>query len=142
MKYNINDIKKSIKESNNKIFWYDTLSKNLISGEKKIETKKNIEKLKLKEGTHLFRLSIEFHSGTKPGQGGKISIVIKTYIIENKIIKFDNTWKEQSNGIIWFDDKFLEERGWKNYYLTNIINKLNNNKLKLNFGIILYKKIE
>lgn len=138
----IKNIKNSITKSGNKVFWYDTSSKLLISGENKTETKNAIEKLKLKDNIKLIRLVIEFHSGEKLGQGGKICIQVKTYVINDKKPKFDNTWKLKSNGIIWFDDKFLEEYGWKNYYLSNIVNKLNSDKIKFGFGIFLYKRIE
>ncbi len=139
----IKDIKNSIKESGKKVFWYDTSTtpKLLVSGETKIETKKKIEKLKLKEGTQLYRLVIEFHSGKKPDQHGQICIDIKTFIIDNKIVKFDNTWKKNSNGYIWFDDDYLEEYKWKNIYLNNIVNKINKDKFKFKFGLVLYKKL-
>ncbi len=138
----IKDIKNLINKSGNKVFWYDTKGKLLISGEKKSDTSKLIEKLKLKNGTNLIRLVIEFHSGNKLGQGGKICIVIKTYTVNDIKPKFNNSWKSKVNGKIWFDDKFLEEYGWKNYYLSNIINKINTDKLKFMFGIFLYKRLE
>jgi hypothetical protein len=140
----IKEIKKSIKESGNKVFWYDTSStpKLLVSGETKSETKKKVKKLKLKEGTQLYRLVIEFHSGKKLGQGGKICVEIKTYIISENKVKFENTWKKKANGNIWFDDEFLEERKWKISYLNNIVNKINNNTIKFGFGLFLYRKIK
>jgi hypothetical protein len=116
----IKDIKNSIKESGNKVFWFDTTTKLLVTGETKSDTKKKVEKLKLKEGTQLYRLVIEFHSGKKPNQHGQICVIIKTFVIDNKITKFDNTWKKNSNGYVWFDDEFLEERNWKNIYLNHL----------------------
>lgn len=139
----IKEIKNSIKESGKKVFWYDTSAtpKLLVSGETKIETKKKIENLKLKEGTQLYRLIIEFHSGKKLGQGGQICVEIKTYIINEKKVKFDNSWKKKSNGNIWFDNDYLEDNKWKNIYLNNIVNKINKDKFKFTFGIALYKKL-
>jgi hypothetical protein len=138
----IKEIKNSINKNGKKVLWYDTNGKLLVFGETKSETNKLIRKQKLKDDINLIRLVIEFHSGKKLGQGGKICIQVKTYTVHDKKPKFDNSWKPKSNGIIWFDDKFLEDYGWKNYYLTNIINKLNNDKLKFSFGIFLYKRLE
>lgn len=141
---NIKDIKNSIKETGNRVFWFDTSStpKLLVVGETKIDTKRKLEKIKLKEGTQLYRLVIEFHSGKKSDQHGQICVQIKTFIIENKIAKFDNSWKKKSNGYIWFDDAFLERRKWKNIYLNNIVNKINKDIFKFAFGLALYKKLE
>ena len=140
----IKNIKSSINESEKKIFWFDNaqIPKLLVSGLSKTETKKKVERLKLKEGTKLIRLSIEFHSGKKPEHPAKICIVSKTHIIENKMVKFDNTWQKYSNGYIWFDDDFLERRKWKDYYVSNIVKKVNAGHIKFKFGIIYYKQIE
>jgi len=139
----IKNIKTNINESGKKVFWYDnsTIPKLLISGLTKSETKKKLEKLNLKEGTKLFRLVIEFHSGKKPEHPAKICIITKTFIIDDKLVKFD-TWQKNSNGYVWFDDSFLERRGWKDYYLSNIVKKVNSAQIKFKFGIIYYKQIE
>ena len=137
----ITDIKNLIKESGKKVFWYDSSAKLLVSGENKTETKNQIKKLKLKDGTKLFRLLIEFHSGQKAEHPGKICIITKTFIIENGVVK-ENIWKENSNGYIWFDDDFLQRRGWKNYYINTIVSKINKGTIKFKFGFIFYKQIE
>ena len=138
---NINDIKNSIKESGKKVFWFDSSGKLLISGEDKASTKNQIKKLKLKDGSKLFRLIIEFHSGQKAEHPGKICVITKTFIFENDSVK-DNNWKENSNGYVWFDDDFLLRRGWKNYYINTIVNKIIKGSLKFKFGFIFYKQIE
>ena len=138
---NINHIKNSIKESGNKVFWFDSSLKLLVSGDNKTSTKDKLKKLKLKEGSKLFRLVIEFHSGQKAEHPGKICVITKTFIIENDSVK-EYEWKENSNGYVWFDDDFLSRRGWKNYYLNTIVSKINKGVLKFKFGFIFYKQIE
>ena len=137
----IREIKNSINESGQKVFWYDTKTNLLVSGLTKKDTKVQINNMKLKEGTKLIRANIEFHSGRKACDPAKICVVIKTFIIEDEVAKFDNTWQEKANGYIWFDDDFLGRRGWKDYYVPDIVEKINKKYLKLRFGITYYHSI-
>ena len=138
MKYNIRDIKKELK-TGDLVYWYDDSSKLILSGGSKITTQKKILKLNLKNNTKLIRLCISFHSGKKLGQGGQIAVSSKLFQINvNQIIKKE--WEKDLIGYIWFGDSYLSEVGWKNYFLTKIISKLNSGKFKFLFGTPTYEQ--
>ncbi len=138
MKYDIQDIKKELKNGD-LVYWYDTDSKLILSGGSKISTQKELNKKKLKNGTKLIRLAISFHSGDKIGQGGPIAVNSKLFeIIDGKVKKIE--WIDNLIGYIWFGQNYLERTGWKNYFLTKIINKLNGGNFEFVFGVTKYEK--
>ena len=75
-----------------------------------------------------------FHTGTKPLQGGPLSITINTFIFIDSQLKngftHDKKYK-QINGKVWFQKKFLEKFGWNNNYLDNMTKKLISCKINL-----------
>lgn len=75
-----------------------------------------------------------FHTGTKPLQGGPLSITINTYVFfENQLkngFTLDKKYR-QIDGKIWFQKKYLEKYGWDIIYLDNISKKLINGKVNL-----------
>lgn len=138
MKYDIQDIKKELKNGD-LVYWYDTDSKLILSGGSKISTQKELNKKKLKNGTKLIRLAISFHSGDKIGQGGPIAVNSKLFEVnDSKINKIE--WRDNLIGYIWFGQNYLERTGWKSYFLTKIINKLNGSNFEFVFGITKYEK--
>ncbi len=138
MKYNIRNIKKELK-TGDLVYWYDDSSKLILSGGSKITTQKKISKLNLKNNTKLIRLCISFHSGKKLGQSGQIAVSSKLFQIDdNQVIKKE--WEKDLIGYIWFGDNYLSEVGWKNYFLTKIISKLNSGKFKFLFGTPTYEQ--
>jgi len=80
----------------------------------------------------VFRFS--FHTGTKPLQGGPLAVTLSTLkFIDNKIVdayKYNDVAKRFMNQI-WFQRKFLEEKGWNDNYFNIIIQKLLAGKTKL-----------
>jgi hypothetical protein len=93
----------------------------------KSELIKELDK-KIKSFDYFICFKFGFHTGTKPLQGGPLSVTISTFdFIENK---FKNG--KQINGKIWFQKKYLEKFGWKDNYLNEILNKLLSGKVKLN----------
>lgn len=140
-KSSFESIKNEIKESEKKVFYYDINNKLLVSASSKDEADKMLLKLKLKDGSKLLRAEIVFFSGKKAEHPTKLAVIIRTYIIDNGNIKKES-WQSNSNGYIWFDDLFLERRGWANFYIPNIIKKVIAGEIKFKFGIIYYKMIE
>lgn len=138
MKHDIQDIKKELKNGD-LVYWYDTESKLILSGGSKIDTLKEINKKKLKNGTKLIRLAVSFHSGEKIGQGGPIAVNSKLFeVIDGKVKK--NKWADKLIGYIWFGQNYLERSGWKKYYIPDIIEKLNSGNFKFVFGVTKYEK--
>lgn len=138
MKYDIRDIKKELKNGD-LVYWYNTDSKLVLSGDTKISTLKELNKKNLKNGTKLIRLVISFHSGEKIGQGGPIAVNSKLFeVMDNKVKK--NKWGDKLIGYVWFGLNFLERTGWKKYFMTDIINKLNSGNFGFVFGVTKYEK--
>ncbi len=142
MYYDISEIKKEIKESNKLVYWYQEAYPNpklILVGDSKKKTKAKIERANPYDNIKFIRLSIGFHSGEKVGQGGKISVRVKTFISDNKTLK-PKHWEENLNGEVWFPDNFLELQGWKKYYLDKIAYKINYATIKFGFSIVNYNK--
>ena len=69
-----------------------------------------------------------FHTGTKPLQGGPLSITISTFEILNGKTKTS----KQINGKVWFQKKYIEKFGWSDKNFDIMLKKLTTNKVKLN----------
>lgn len=114
-RYNYIDIKKDIKKSGKLCYWFDNFGNNILTGNSKNKTTNQMKKLDKKEGIY-YRFIITFHSGKKPLQGGPIGVNVQEW-------KQDDTFHKVSgnkNGVIWFDEGYLERMGWKDSYM-NII---------------------
>jgi len=127
--FNYEDIRNELKK--NKYVIYKVKNNKFIFELKFNGTKSElIEELgkKIKNFDYFICFKFGFHTGTKPLQGGPLSVTISTFdFIENK---FKNG--KQINGKIWFQKKYLEKFGWKDNYLNEILNKLLSGKVKLN----------
>ena len=128
------EIKNLIKESGRLIYWFDSNNKLLVVDSSKTSSKHKIIKKKY-EGL-LYRLSITFHTGTKVGQGGPLSISCRVfYLKDNNITKSTEKNKE---GTIWFEKKWLERKGeWNEKWLEMIVKKLRS-KFEFKIGIYLF----
>lgn len=144
MLLNYDEIKNSIKKSGKLIYWFNSNNKLLVVDSSKSLSKKKITKIKY-DGL-LYRLSITFHTGTKIGQGGQLSIICRLFHLKNnKLIKIDNDGEPLSdnnlknkNGVIWFEKRWLERRGkWNDKWLEMIIKKLCSN-FQFKIGIYLF----
>lgn len=75
-----------------------------------------------------------FHTGTKPLQGGPLSITISSLIYIDNTLKngftYDTKYKN-IHGRVWFQRKYLEKYGWNYLYLDNMTKKLISGKVKL-----------
>lgn len=75
-----------------------------------------------------------FHTGTKPLQGGPLSITISSLIFIDNSLKngftYDTKYKK-IHGRVWFQKKYLEKFGWDYSYLDNMTKKLISGKIKL-----------
>jgi hypothetical protein len=75
-----------------------------------------------------------FHTGTKPLQGGPLSITINTFIFSDGQLKngftYDKKYKD-IHGKVWFQKKYLEKFGWNNNYLDIMCKKLISGKIIL-----------
>ena len=124
MVYKIEDIKEKI-ESNPKVYWYmitGTKAKLLVKGETEKDTLKKLKKLVKAdsieecEGKIIWRIMIKYHNKES---FGRVSIAINNWTIsDGDVIK-----KPQKDkvGVIWFEDKYLKQNGWKNKYIKAIV---------------------
>jgi len=76
-----------------------------------------------------------FHTGTKPLQGGPLSIIISSLVFDdnNKLVSGytkDKKYKDV-HGRVWFQRKFLEIYGWHNDYLDCMTKDLLDGKVHL-----------
>lgn len=113
-KYNYNDIKKEIKESKKLIYWLNDKGDIILIGDDKNITKDKIMKDRKVSGL-LYRFVLTFHTGKKPGQGGPLAINIRPYIKECGSL---SNGPSNKSGIIWFDQDYLERRGWRENFIT------------------------
>lgn len=129
-----NELKKYLKDSGKFIYWYSADGKLLVVDSSKKSSRKKL--LKTKYQGDLFRLSMTFHTGKKFGQGGPIAINCRTFRLEDgKIIKVPG----DKNGVIWFDNDFLQSRRqWKNLWLDIIIKRLKSTNFKFGIGVNLF----
>jgi hypothetical protein len=85
-----------------------------------------------------------FHTGTKPLQGGPLSITISSLVKESFFNKMKNEFNtklvsgytkdnkyKNIHGKVWFQRKWLNVNGWSNDYLDCIVENLLNGKVKL-----------
>jgi hypothetical protein len=133
--YNYEDIRDELKKYKYVIY---NIKNNKFEQGIKFKGKKSelIEKLEKKKNVDFYVcFKFGFHTGTKPLQGGPLSITISTFLFINNELKngftHDNKCK-QFNGKVWFQKKYLEKFGWSDKYLETIITKLINNKAKIN----------
>ena len=114
VKYNYNDIKNNIKDSGNLIYWLNEKGDIILVDKSKNTSKNKINKMKKLTGL-LYRFTLTFHTGDKPGQGGPLAINIMLFNKDG-----DNLSKvfENKNGIIWFTKDYLERRGWKDNFIN------------------------
>lgn len=115
-KYNYIDIKKDIKESGKLIYWLNEKGKIILIDKSKNSSNNKIKKIKKLTGL-LYRFTITFHTGKKPGQGGPLAINI---ILFNKDENVLSKVLDDKHGTIWFKQDYLERMGWKNNYKFNI----------------------
>jgi hypothetical protein len=75
-----------------------------------------------------------FHTGTKPLQGGPLSITISSLIFIDNTLKngftYDPKYKK-IHGRVWFQKEYLKKFGWNELYLDNMTKKLISGKIKL-----------
>ena len=107
-----------------------------FSGNKN-ELKEKITKKYLKKNKpNIFFVCFKFnfHTGTKPLQGGPLAVTLSSFLfINDKLVdgyKHNDICKKFMYQV-WFKRKYLEEFGWKDSYLEKIISKLLANKVKL-----------
>ena len=124
VKYNYNDIKNNIKDSGKLIYWLNEKGEIILTDNSKNNSKNKIKKNKNLTGL-LYRFTLTFHTGIKPGQGGPLAINIMLYNKDkNELLKVS----ENKNGIIWFTKDYLERRGWKDNFINltyNIVSRKN-----------------
>lgn len=73
---------------------------------------------------HFICYKFSFHTGTKPLQGGPLSVSISS--LKNEIVNNKNI-----HGKVWFQRKYLEKFGWSDLYLDNMTKKLITGKVDL-----------
>ena len=135
MKQEYKDIKKSIKDSDRLVFWYDNNSNLLL-----VDKDKNISKNKIKKINYngfLYRLNLSFHHGDKYGQGGPLAVHTMIFNKDNKELK---KIASNKNGVIWFDKKWLEDMNWREKYLDIIIKKLKGS-FEFKIGVYLFNML-
>jgi hypothetical protein len=131
----IKEIKKKINDDNKKVLWFgvDPIEL-LVYGLSKTDTKKELEKKKLKNDKKLFRIEIKFCRDELPNSG-PMYLRVKTFVYkDNKIKKERNVGQE---GYVWFRadklNKFLHYEDLK--YLILLINK---KSLRFGSGIVYF----
>lgn len=142
--YNYEDIRDELKKHKYIIYLIDNNNYKLIlkhSGPKKelinILKKEliNILEKKYKNNNYYFICyKLSFHTGTKPLQGGPLSITISSLIFIDNQLKSGYTYDKKYkkfNGKVWFQRKYLEKNGWKSSYLDNMTKKLVSGKVDL-----------
>lgn len=127
-------IKKTIKENNKIVYWFD--EKGNILEVSHTKNKSKIKKTKY-EGI-LYRFNITFHSGKKPGQGGPIAVNIRTFTKEKQNISPLSGYK---NGVIWFPKEFIEDKGWNEKYMRVIHSIVSRKKFEFKIGIYNYDEL-
>jgi len=135
-KYNLDDIITELKKSN-KIFWFDDNKNLLYAGNHKVESMKKMREMNINDGV-VYRIVIDFHTGTKPGQGGKIASNIRQYIKEGHTLKNGDPKK---NGIIWFDDKYIQRRGWKPTFINLLYDIFTRENFEFKFRIYVFHQL-
>jgi hypothetical protein len=133
------EIKETIKQSQRRIFWYDSNGQLLVVGPSKTLTRPQIKDYNY-EGL-IYRLSITFHQtpgglGNKLGQGGPLAVRCTKFNLEDgKISRI----RDKQNGVIWFNKKWLEtQMEWDEEYLNIIIIRLKRGET-FGFGIKTYE---
>jgi hypothetical protein len=133
--YNLGDVKKSIK-SKPRCFIYKVAPDNNFKLIGKTDGKneaKELIKSNYNDDKYFFIVAkIVFHTSTKFGQKGPVSVNFDIYaFINNKLSNLrDTTNKKFINirdnmvGPVWFDKKYLESKGWNKKYIEIIIKKL------------------
>lgn len=134
--YNYENIRDALKKHKYIIYLIDNNDYKLII--KHNGTKKeliNILEKKYKNKNYFFLCyKFSFHTGTKPLQGGPLSITISSFIFIDNNLKsgftYDKKYKK-FHGKVWFQRKYLEKNGWKYLYLDNMTKKLISDKIEL-----------
>lgn len=136
-KYNYNDIKKEIKESEKLIYWLNGKGEVVLIDKSKNNSKNKILKIKKINGL-LYRFTLTFHTGKKPGQGGPIAINIMLFNKEgNELSKVYNN----KHGVIWFSQDYLERRGWKENFINLIYNIVSRENFEFKIRIYLFHQL-
>lgn len=141
--HNIDEIKKNIKDNLRTFIYYIDAKKNInmiIKANGKKEAKNKLIELinnhKVKTDGYFLLLKITFHTVTVWWKGGPIGISIDLYYVDDNLLKninrtTNNKYYDEGRtmtGVVWFTKYFLENKGWNNDYLDNIVNRLVNGK--------------
>ena len=133
---NYEDIRDELKKHKYIIYSIDNNNFKLIlkhSGSKK-ELINILEKKNKNKNNYFICYKFSFHTGTKPLQGGPLSITISSLIFIDDQLKsgytYDKKYKK-CHGKVWFQRKYLEKNGWKSSYLDNMTKKLISGKVDL-----------
>ena len=136
-KYNYNDIKNEIKESDKLIYWLNEKGEIILTDKSKNNSKYKILKMKKINGL-LYRFTLTFHTGKKPGQGGPLAINIMLFNKEgNELLKVFNN----KHGIIWFSQDYLERRGWRESFINLTYNIVSRKNFEFKIRIYIFDEI-
>jgi hypothetical protein len=137
VKYNYINIKNEIKESNKLIYWLNEKGEIILVDKNKNSSKNKIKKIKNLTGL-LYRFTLTFHTGKKPGQGGPLAINI---ILFNKDGNTLSKVFNNKHGIIWFSQNYLERMGWKINYINIIYEIVSRKNFEFKIRIYLFDKL-
>jgi hypothetical protein len=136
-KYNYIDIKKDIKESGKLIYWLNEKGEIILIDKSKNSSNNKIKKIKKLTGL-LYRFTITFHTGKKPGQCGPLAINI---ILFNKDENVLSKVLDDKHGTIWFKQDYLERMEWKNNYINLTYDIVSRKNFEFKIRIYLFDKL-
>jgi hypothetical protein len=148
-KYNYIDIKNNIKGSGKLIYWLNEKGEIILIDKSKNISKNKIKKMKNITGL-LYRLTITFHTGNKPGQGGPLAINIMLFNSLKKAYTPQRGYKDNNdllkisgnkNGVIWFSLDYLERRGWKDNFINLIYDIVSRKNFEFKIKIYIFDEL-
>ena len=129
---NYEDIRDELKKHRYNIYLIDNNNKYKLfleySGTKK-ELINILKKKNKNKNNYFICYKFSFHTGTIP-----LSITISSLIFIDDQLKSGYTYDKKYkkfHGKVWFQRKYLEDKGWKSSYLDNMTKKLISGKVDL-----------
>jgi len=128
---------KNIKDSGKLVYWYNMKGDEILVDNNIEESDNKIKNMIIPDG-YYYRLNLSFHTGMKVCQGGRVAFNCRLFKKEGRNLIENNGPK---NGIIWFDNEYLERNGWREIYPKLTFKIVNRERFEFKIRIYVFHQL-